>query len=101
MPGLRTGFFCDSPGVVERSNYKGLLRVRLLRPNTTLSNTKEVGRFMTHTSLSEVSVGSIQRLHRIASANDWNQIQFDARDAMMGRQVDGREWRELDSGSER
>ena len=50
---------------------------------------------MTHTSLDDVSVGSIQRLHRIAYRMGWGEIKYDTRDAMTARQVRGEEWREL------
>lgn len=37
---------------------------------------------MTHTSLADVDVGSIQRLHRLAYFNGWDEIMDDAEDAM-------------------
>lgn len=50
---------------------------------------------MTHTSLADVSAGSLQRLHRIAHANGWSGVEYDARDAMTRRQVEGRDSRKL------
>lgn len=41
----------------------------------------------------ELSPGD--RLHRIASENDWREVTYDVRDAMTSRQARGDRWREL------
>lgn len=50
---------------------------------------------MTHTSLDDISQGSLQRLHRIAHENGWGEIKHDTRDAMTARQARGEGFRDL------
>lgn len=46
-------------------------------------------------ALTQVSQGAVQRLHRIAHGEGWEEVKIMCRRAMTTRQVDGRPWRDF------